>query len=181
VGRADPLNGRTRLAPFAPLDEAAALESMARRYIAHYGPVSLRDAQTFFGKPQRMLAPLFEREASETAELDGTVYYCAGNTLPPDASVPDVLFLAGFDPLLMGYRKTGNPVLPPECVKAVYNNAGIVFPAVLLNGTVCAVWKAAGRRLCCTPVRRVGARDRKRIARAGMDRFGAAGVKWMDE
>jgi len=170
----------TRLRPFEPMPEGDALSEMVRRYIRHYGSVSLRDAQTFFGRPQRALAGLLKREAEETIEFGGATYYCAGNTLPVDARTPAVVFLAGFDPLLMGYRKTENPILSATYVKRVYNNTGIVFPTVLLNGSVSAIWKRAGKKLLITPLGRIGARDRKRIERAGMDRFAIAAVEWIE-
>lgn len=170
----------TRLKPFEPMDEKDALSEMVRRYLRHYGPVSLRDAQTFFGRPQRALAELLRREADEAFAFGGSMYYCAGNKLPTDARMPAVVFLAGFDPLLMGYRKTENPILPTAYVKRVYNNTGIVFPTVLLNGLVAAVWKRAGKKLRITPLNHVGVRDRKRIERTGMDRFALSAVEWVE-
>lgn len=170
----------TRLKPFAPLDEAAALEEMMRRYLLHYGPVSLRDAQTFFGRTQRALRPVLERCAAETATAGRTTYYSAGQALPDGADMPGVVFLAGFDPLLLGYRKTENPFLPAEHVKRVYNDTGIVFPAVLLDGSVAAVWKRGGKRLECRPLKPISARDKKRIARKAAAGFDVAPVRWTD-
>ncbi len=43
--------------------------------------------------------------------------------------IPDCLFLAGFDPLLMGYEKKESPFLPPEYLRKVFSLAGIVMPA----------------------------------------------------
>ncbi len=170
----------TRLEPFAPMDEKAALETMTRRYLLHYGPVAVHDAQTFFGRTQRELKPALERSAQETFTLGKRTYFTAGRTPPKDADMPGVLFLAGFDPLLLGYRKTENPFLPEEHIKSVYNNAGIVFPAVLLDGGVAALWKRAGKRLEIRPLKKIGARDKKRVARKAADDFEGAAVRWAD-
>ena len=154
---------------------------MTRRYLAHYGPATLRDAQTFFGIPQRALKPYIERAAGETVSAGKDVYYLSSAQDEPSADMPGVLFLAGFDPLLMGYRKTENPFLPRELVRRVYNSTGIVFPAVLLNGRVAALWRRAGGRAEVTPLCRLGTRERKRIERSAVDKFAFAGVKWIED
>ncbi len=170
----------TRLTPFEPLDEQAALETMMRRYLLHYGPVSLRDAQTFFGRTQRELKPVLERTASESFTVGKQTFFTAGQSLPINAEMPNVVFLAGFDPLLLGYRKTENPFLPKEHIKRVYNNTGIVFPTVLLNGNVSASWKRTTNRLEIKPFKKIGMRDKKRIERKAMSVFAVASVQWID-
>lgn len=170
----------TRLTPFAPQDEAAALETMMRRYLLHYGPATLRDAQTFFGRTQRELRPVLERAAKESFTLGKQAYFTAGQSLSADADMPGVLFLAGFDPLLLGYRKTENPFLPKEHVKRVYNDTGIVFPTVLLGGAVSASWKRTKNRLEIRPFQKIGVRDRKRIERKAAGVFGGTNVQWAD-
>lgn len=170
----------TRLTPFEPLDEAAALETMMRRYLLHYGPATLRDAQTFFGRTQRELKPVLERTAKESFTVGKQAYFTAGQSTTSDADMPDVLFLAGFDPLLLGYRKTENPFLPNEHIKRVYNDTGIVFPTVLLGGAVSASWKRTKNRLEIRPFQKIGVRDRKQIERKAADVFGGVTVQWTD-
>lgn len=170
----------TRLNPITQLQQQDALKELMRRYLEHYAPVSLRDAQTFFGLPQRDLKELLEQTATERFWLEGQAYYTMGQSLPPDASMPQVVFLAAFDQLLLGYRKTENPILPVKSIKAVYNNTGIIFPTVLLNGTVSAVWKKSGNKLEIRPLRNIGVRDRKKIERKAVDNFGKVAVQWME-
>jgi hypothetical protein len=62
-------------------------------------------------------------------------------------AIPKCLFLAGFDPLLLGYEKKDSPFLPPAYAKKVFNNTGIVFPALLLDGTVQGKWKEQPRHI----------------------------------
>ncbi len=167
-----------RLEPFEPMEEHAALTELMRRYVTHYGPVTLRDAQTFFGMPQKTIAPYLAAAATERCTLGKREYYAANTALAADAAVPSVVFLAGFDPLLLGYRKTENPFLPEGLVKRVYNNTGIVFPAVLLHGRVAAIWKRTPKGVLITPLGQIGVRDKKKIERkAGAD-FADAVVRW---
>ena len=170
----------TRLAPIEPLEKGEALKELMRRYVAHYGPVTLRDAQTFFGIPQRELKALLEQTAGESVSIGKDVYYFTPFELSEGAEVPQVLFLAGFDQLLLGYRKTENPFLPPEHIKRVYNNTGIVFPTVLLHGRVSAVWKRTGKVLEIKPFGKITVKDKKQIERKAVDNFGGAGVQWIN-
>ncbi len=61
--------------------------------------------------------------------------------------MPRCLFLAGFDPLMLGYEKKESLFLPGEFLRAVFNLAGIVMLTVLLDGVVAGKWKKTGRRL----------------------------------
>ncbi len=168
----------TRLSPAEPIAEEAALAQLMRRYLAHYAPVSLRDAQTFFGLPQRRLKALLEQTAEDSFAFQNQTYFTLGQTLPQDAALPPVLFLAAFDQLLLGYRKTENPILPENTIRQIYNNTGIVFPTVLLRGTAVAVWKRTGNKLELRPLKKIGERDRKKIERKAVDKFGVKAVQW---
>ena len=170
----------TRLDPKEPMDEEEALTEMMRRYLAHYGPVSLRDAQTFFGLPQKRLKKLLESTARESLLFAGRTYFVENQELPEPEELPKVLFLAGFDQLLLGYRKTENPFLPENAVKRVNNNTGIVFPTVLLNGKVCAIWRRLGRKLELRTLHKIGVRDRRAIERKAVDNFGIVALQWME-
>ena len=64
--------------------------------------------------------------------------------------MPECLFLAGFDPLMLGYEKTESLFLPREHLRGVFSLAGIVMPAVLLRGKVVGRWKRTGRKAAVT-------------------------------
>ena len=161
-----------RLDPLEPIGEEVALKELMQRYLVHYAPVSLRDAQTFFGLTQKKLKDLLEKTATESFSFNEQTYYTMGQTLPLEAQMPNVLFLAAFDQMLLGYRKTENPMLPKDQIKAVYNNTGIIFPTVLLNGVVSAIWKRTGNRLEIKPLCKISKRDQKKMERAAEDTFG---------
>lgn len=166
----------TQLDPLEPMGEEAALKELMQRYLMHYAPVSLRDAQTFFGLTQKKLKDLLEKTATESFSFNGQTYYTMGQTLPLEAQMPNMLFLAAFDQMLLGYRKTENPILAEARIKAVYNNTGIIFPTVLLNGVVSAIWKRTGKRLEIKPLCKINKRDQKKIEREAIDKFGKIAV-----
>ncbi len=168
----------TRLDPITPMEEEQALSELVLRYLNGYAPVSLRDAQTFFGIPQKRLKVILERTSTESFSFRNQTYFTTGQKLLADAGMPAVVFLAGFDQLLLGYRKTENPFLPQDAIKKIYNNTGIVFPTVLTDGKVCAIWKRTGNKLKLRALRSIGARERKKIERKAVDTFGKIAVQW---
>lgn len=132
--------------PFTPMDATSAKLELARRYFTHYGPATVKDAAYFFGATQREIRALLTELPVETDMCEGKTYY----TLPhpsEDAPLPECIYLAGFDPLLMGYEKTENPFLPPEHLRKIFTLSGIVLPSVLLHGRIVGKWKRSGKKL----------------------------------
>ena len=133
-----------RCPAFAPMAQKDARLELLRRHLTCCGPVTLRDMAYFFRRTQRELKGLLADLPAEQVRCEGVPYYYIGMPadLPP---VPACLFLAGFDPMLLSYEKQDNPILPPEWRKEIFNNTGIVFPALLVNGRVCGKWKEQPR------------------------------------
>lgn len=134
-------------APFSPLAPSAARAEKARRYLSAYGPATLRDMAAFFGVPQReaalWLSGLPVRE-------DGPWLSLAGESAAA-SEAPACLFLSGFDPMLLGYKKEDNPLLDPAHLRDVYTLTGIVRPTVLLRGRLVATWKRQERSVLVSP------------------------------
>ena len=74
-------------------------------------------------------------------------YYYIENHASYDREIPRCLFLAGFDQLMLGYEKKESIYLPQEHLRKIFNLAGIVMPAVLLDGQAAGKWKKKDRRL----------------------------------
>ncbi len=131
-----------RLCPeFEPMDKDAALLEMARRYFANYGPATIRDASYFFGCTQAEIKTWLDKLPVKKTECGGKTYFYmeTGREYPDE--IPGCIFLAGFDQLLLGYRKEDNPFLPKEHLRGIFSLAGIVNPAVLVHGRIVGKWK----------------------------------------
>ena len=151
------------LPPFAPLKESAARREIARRYLTHYGPVTLRDAAYFLHWTQAEAKDIFTATGAETVKCGGRAYWhIPGGELPVE-KLPEVIMLAGFDPLMMGYRKEDNPFLPQEHLRGIFNLAGIVNPGILLRGRVVGKWKESKGKLEFTAFEPISQADRRRI------------------
>ncbi len=133
--------------PFVPMDEESAKLELTRRYFTHYGPATVKDAAYFFGTTQTEIKKYMKQLPLETAVCNGRTYYFIENGLNYDCVIPECLFLAGFDPLMLGYQKAESLYLPPEHLRAVFTLAGIVKPSILLNGRIVGTWRRKGKKV----------------------------------
>ena len=91
---------------------------------------------------------LKELPVAETV-LDGKTYFYFDDGVPT-GELPGCLFLAGFDQLMLGYEKTESLFLPREHMRDIFNLAGIVRPAILIDGNVAGWWNMKNRKLSIT-------------------------------
>ena len=134
---------------FEPMAEEPARLELARRYFTHFAPATVKDAAYFFGTTQTKVQSWLKQLPVTETTLDGKPYFYIDNGLPDD-ELPDCLFLAGFDQLMLGYEKTESLFLPKEHMRDIFNLAGIVRPAILVNGTVVGWWNLNNRKLKST-------------------------------
>jgi hypothetical protein len=140
-----------RLCPaFTPMNARDAQLELAQRYFTHYGPATLRDAAYFFGVPQTQVKGWLKELDVQSFQWEGRTYYHLPCSIP-QAAVPRVIFLAGFDQLMLGYRKEDNPFLPQEHLRRVFNLTGIVHPVLLLDGCAAGTWKYKSGKLTLSP------------------------------
>ena len=131
---------------FEPMAEEPARIELARRYFTHFGPATVKDASYFFGTTQTKVKSWLKQLPVTEITLDGKSYFYIYNGLHA-GNLPDCLFLAGFDQLMLGYEKTESLFLPKEHMRDIFNLAGIVRPAILVNGTVVGWWNLKNRKL----------------------------------
>jgi hypothetical protein len=132
--------------PFEPMDESGAHLELLQRYFTHFGPATVRDAAYFFGTTQKKIkACLTELPVQETV-WNGNTYFYIGREFS-ETAIPQCLFLSGFDQLILGYEKTENLFLYKEHMREIFTLAGIVRPALLINGNVAGWWNRKDRKL----------------------------------
>jgi len=125
LGLAD---GRLRASdPPAPVDFDEALATMARRYLAGYGPACAEDLAHWSGQPLSVA-----RRALEAAGPLGP----AGE--PPPA--PGLKLLAAFDTTMLGHRSRGW-VVPAEHDGRILPGGGMLRPVVLSRGVGAGTWR----------------------------------------
>ncbi len=133
--------------PFVPMAEETAKLELYRRYFTHYGPATIKDAAYFFGTTQAEVRKYMKQLPLETAVANGRTYFYIENGMNYNRTIPECLFLAGFDPLMLGYQKAESLYLTPEHLRAVFTLAGIVKPSILLGGRIAGTWKRKGKKV----------------------------------
>ncbi len=137
--------------PFVPIPEEEAKLEMARRYFTHYAPATIHDAMYFFHTTAAEVKKWLSSLPVSTVECEGRIYYHIENGKKYDRDIPECIFLAGFDPLMLGYQKKESLYIKPEHIRSIFNLAGIVMPSVLLRGNVVGKWSHKNGRLTVTP------------------------------
>ncbi len=158
---------------FTPLPPEEADMEIARRYFTHMGPATIHDAMYYFHVTAAQVKKWLALLPVSTVEYARNTYYYIENEQTRGATMPECVFLAGFDQLLLAHEKKESLFLRPENVRAIFNLAGIVMPALLLDGEVTGRWKKSGRKLAVTMFRTPTARERDNIA-------AVAGALWDD-
>lgn len=175
--RADETKRYRLLAPFAPMEESAARLELARRYFTHYGPATLRDAAYFFHWTQAEVKAQLAQLPVESMVCEGRTYFILSDACP-ERDLPDAILLAGFDPLMLGYRKEDNPFLPSEHLRGIFNLAGIVNPALLLHGRVAGKWKEKNGKVELTAFEPIAPADRKLVEQEAERLFSPRKIIW---
>jgi len=164
--------------PFTPMAEKDARLELARRYFAHYGPATVRDVAYFFGKPQREVKMWMAQLPLVHARVEGQDCFWLDNGQNDWPEMPDCLFLAGFDQLMLGYLKTESIFLAKEYIRGIFYLSGIVMAPILLRGRVAGRWKQKNGRLTLTPFGHWTARDRKRVEQTAEKLWTVKQVVW---
>ena len=130
-------------------------------YLQTYGPATWADCAWSTGWKMAEIRRLATDLPLAAVECQGKVYYYLGE-LEAKGKLPTCLFLAGFDRLVLGYRDRSR-CLEQRDLRNVTNQAGIVYPTILLRGRLRARWRKEPGRLIVTPFRPLPARDQAAI------------------
>ncbi|MGT2666742.1 DNA glycosylase AlkZ-like family protein [Streptococcus rifensis] len=105
-------------------------------YFSFYGPATLADATHFFGVKQSKIT---ETDLSHLNQLtfEGRRYYF--KTWKEEVTIPDVLVLGKFDPLLVSY-KYKDLLIDPVDYSSVWKKAGQISALILIKGRLRATW-----------------------------------------
>jgi hypothetical protein len=134
--------------------EPDARRTLARRFLAAYGPADARDFSKWGGMSMAGARSTWAAIAGELRDVvvDGrTVSILARDADALAGAALDlssVRLLPAFDPLLLAHVEKDH-LVEPRHYKRVYRNQGWLSPVVLVGGRIAGVWglRAAARRL----------------------------------
>ncbi len=78
------------------------------------------------------------------------LFYYIDDNQAYDQGIPKCIFLAGFDQLLLAHEKNESLFLNRHNLRAIFNLAGIVMPALMIDGEVVGKWKKKNKKLLIT-------------------------------
>ena len=139
-------------------DETEALASLVERYLAAYGPATLKEVLRWWGASVvAVMKPIIEGLGARLAEveIDGARAYVRTDDLGSiEATRPTrgaVQLVGGFDPFIVG-AGLREQLIPAAHLKRVSRTAGWISPVVLVDGRAAGVWDSSrsGDRLSIT-------------------------------
>ena len=148
---------------FDPMPEDVAKLELARRYFTHIAPATIHDAMYFFRTTAAQVKKWLGQLPVTAIECEGKTYFYIEDGTQYSDDMPRCLFLAGFDQLLLGYEKKESLYLQQEHLRKIFNLAGIVAPALLLNGQIIGRWKINRKKLTIELFASISAHDKSTI------------------
>ncbi|MET7289323.1 winged helix DNA-binding domain-containing protein [Streptomyces sp. NPDC005573] len=166
-----------------PLARATAPDRMIERYLAAFGPASVKDIQVWSGMTR--LADAVKRLGPRLAvfrDENGRELFDLPDAPRPDPRVPvPVRFLPEFDNILLAHADRTR-VLAEERRGLVFTRNGLIRATFLVDGFVAGLWRVERTRgaaaLVLEPFAALSAQDRAALAEEGgrLLAFAAAGA-----
>jgi hypothetical protein len=129
-------------------DPDQALATLVDRFLAAYGPATLKEILRWWGMAQvGVMKPVIEALGGALTEVDvdGTRAYVRTTDLDAIQSTRPtrgaVQLVGGFDPFIVG-AGLRDQLIPAAHLKRVSRTAGWISPVVLVNGVAAGVWDA---------------------------------------
>ncbi|MEK2476624.1 winged helix DNA-binding domain-containing protein [Streptomyces noursei] len=127
--------------PLPQIPAAEAKTTLARRYLAAFGPVTVDDLKWWTGWNLTDTRKAVVAAGAQAVELDeGT-----GHLLPEDLELapgipePGAALLPGLDPTAMGWRHR-DWYLDPDHAKALFDRNGNIGPTIWWHGRIIGAW-----------------------------------------
>jgi hypothetical protein len=160
-------------------DQDEALTKLVERYLAAYGPATLKELLRWWGVAQvSVMRPVIERlgDAVSEVEVDGTrAFVRSADVASIESTRPvkgSVRLVGGFDPFIVG-AGLREQLIPAKHLKRVSRTAGWISPVVLVDGVAAGVWDARrsgdGLAITVEPFGKPSARERASIEAAGRE------------
>jgi hypothetical protein len=159
--------------PPPALSREAALDELARRYLAGHAPAADRDLAKWAGIGLRD-ARLGLARCGATQRVDGLAELPANPASPANAAspqraaapLPPPLLLGAFEPLLLGWASR-DPIVGPHRLIVTVN--GLFRPFALVGGRAVATWSITGGKVELAPFAPLDAPAQQALAADGAD------------
>lgn len=155
-----------------PLSTELATEKMIVRYLAAYGPATIKDIQVWSGLTR--LLEVIERLRPQLIlfrDEQGNELFDLPDAPRPDADTPSPpRFLGEFDNMLLSYADRKR-IIDDAYYKRVITENGIIRSTILIDGFVCGTWKIkrdhGTATLSIEPFKRLSKQEHDALAEEG--------------
>nr|WP_280920964.1 crosslink repair DNA glycosylase YcaQ family protein [Burkholderia sp. AcTa6-5] len=132
------------------VEQRYAVNHLILRYVAAYGPVSLKDIGWWSALSAKLLRSslddLLAMEKIVVINIAGRTLYATHDELRPAVIEPtdiDPVYLAYEDPFIKAYFDTRDRYASPYALSRLFHSTGEAKACVLIHGRVRGVWEAA--------------------------------------
>ncbi|GFZ85077.1 hypothetical protein GCM10008018_33900 [Paenibacillus marchantiophytorum] len=134
-----------------PLAEGPDLAAMLLRYLAAFGPASVKDMQVWSGLTRlREIIEQLRPSLLTFRDEQGQELFDLPDAPRPDPTAPaPPRFLSEFDNMLLSYEDRTR-ILADEDKPLVFTENGIIRATLLVDGFVCGIWSVAQKRQTAT-------------------------------
>jgi len=140
------------------------LDAVVLRYLAAFGPASVRDMQTWCGltRLSAVVKRLGDRLTRYT-DANGAVLYDAAEARLVDEGVhPPVRFLPEYDNILLSYADRSR-IMGQQHKAGVFTENGRILATVLVDGFVAATWRYDQGTLTIHPLRQLRQSEQREV------------------
>lgn len=142
----------------------AELDAVVLRYLAAFGPASVRDIQQWCGLTR--LSTVVKRlgdQLTRYTDESGTVLYDAAEAPLADEDLqPPVRLLPEYDNILLSHADRSR-IMGSEHRSAIFTENGRILATVLIDGFVAATWRHDGGELTVQPLRRLRPAEKREV------------------
>ena len=143
-----------------PGDPHASLQWLVRRYLAAFGPASVKDIAQFamlYRPPLREAVDALRDTLEQLEGPDGSdLLDVPGGALPPDDAPAPPRLLGMWDSVLLAYADRSR-IVPADYRRLVTRTNGDVLPTLLVDGYVAGVWRPVADGIEATAFERLAA------------------------
>ncbi|UKS25767.1 winged helix DNA-binding domain-containing protein [Paenibacillus sp. HWE-109] len=134
-----------------PLAEGPDLAAMLLRYLAAFGPASVKDMQVWCGLTRlREIIEQLRPNLLTFRDEQGQELFDLPDAPRPDPTTPaPPRFLSEFDNMLLSFEDRTR-ILADEDKPLVFTENGIIRATLLVDGFVCGIWSAAQKHQTAT-------------------------------
>jgi hypothetical protein len=131
-----------RVSVTKPFDRQEAVVALAERYFTSHGPATLQDYVWWSGLTVADAKAGLEaiKNKLSSAELNGNIYWFAGQGSLPKIKSPGAFLLPNYDEYIVSYKDRSATIAASDINKA--DPRGTIFNhTIVVNGKVIGIWK----------------------------------------